>query len=112
VLQRVSRLLDSPLYAIPARGKSRAGTRLNITGHTALNVMVAIRPYMGTRRGRQIDKALNAWENRPNRPTEKLCACGCGRTVVAGPRRIYADSATVNGKTACAQRAYRKRRAA
>src|SRR5271167_1416346 len=58
---------------------SSEGWRLHLESEDAISLMKQIHPLMCQRRKEKISEVLSAWENRPNRPIEKLCACGCGR---------------------------------
>lgn len=111
VLQKASALMGAKnIITIPPRDcrgtqwKSKGGWRTEVQGDAAANLMRELLPFMGARRTEQITAALEKWEARPTKPVEKLCACGCGRTVFGGSRLIYARR---NG--VCAQRAYKAR---
>jgi hypothetical protein len=67
------------------------GWRFNLERRPAEALMRKLLPLMGERRRRQIKIALNGWDKRENRPVKKYCACGCGETLVAGPRKIYTN---------------------
>jgi len=111
VLEKAHQIVGGALHYIKPRRHpqgyvSQEGWRLHLESEAAVSLMRQVLPLMGQRRTTQIKAVLRAWENRPNRPVEKLCACGCGRSVFGGPRLIYAR------KGACAQRALRQRRIA
>lgn len=112
VLQKASALMGAKnIINIPPREcrgtqwQSKGGWRTEVQGEAAAELMRKLLPFMGVRRTEQITGALEKWEARPTKPVEKLCACGCGRTLFGGSRMIYARR---NG--VCAQRAYKARR--
>lgn len=45
----------------------------------AVDLMQQLLPHMGVRRSEQINKCLDAWDSRLNRPQVVKCACPCGR---------------------------------
>lgn len=106
VIDRAAKLMCGAIYSIKPRGRSQGGYRIHLESQPAVNLAKALLPLMGARRTVQIGKALAAWENRVNRPMEKLCACGCGERVFGGPRMIYAR----RGTGRCAMRAFRARK--
>lgn len=115
VIEKVARLLgDRHITTIPPREcrgtqwKSNGGNRTELGGEPAAALMRALLPFMGLRRTEQIKKALARWDANPNRHVEKLCACGCGRTVVGGYKVLYARETAPK----CRQRAFRARHAA
>lgn len=112
VLQKAAVLMGSKgVTTIPPREcrgtqwKSKGGSRIEVQGEPAADLMRLLLPFMGARRTEQITGALEKWESRPNKPKEKLCACGCGHTVFGGVRVLYANRET----NTCAQRAFRAR---
>jgi hypothetical protein len=113
VIQKAAEIMGANIYNIKPREcrgtqwKSQGGKRLDLQAEAAAVVMKAILPFMCERRKAQIEKALHSWDQRSNKPTEKLCVCGCGQNVFGGPRIMYASRTT----SACATRAYRKRQA-
>ena len=113
VLEKVARLIGAKgVRKMPPRkanaygnGKSNGGYRTEVQSDAAAELMRKLLPLMGKRRSAKIKQALAAWESRPNKPIEKLCACGCGRPVFGGVRVLYARRETA----ACAMNAFRKR---
>jgi hypothetical protein len=105
VIEKAAKLMGGAIYSIKPRGRSQGGFRVHLESQPAVDLMNDLLPLMGARRVAQIQIALEGWRTRPNRPTHKLCACGCGREVFGRPRLIYARRDT----GACAMNAYRKR---
>lgn len=85
-------------------GKSNGGFRTEIQADAAANLMRELLPMMGKRRSEKIREALDGWNSRPSRPMIKPCACGCGKTIFAGRRTLYASRTG-----SCAMRAFRAR---
>ncbi len=112
VIEKAARIAEGGVYFIKPRfhvaggWDSQAGWRLSLERKAAADLIYRLLPFMGSRRREQMQKALDGWENRSNKPIEKPCACGCGRTVFGGPRVKHAR------QSACGQRAYRQRKAA
>jgi hypothetical protein len=118
VIDKAASIAGGKVYYIKPRlhvqggWDSQEGWRFSLERLPAVALIHRLMPLMSFRRQAQLQKALNGWENRSNKPTLKMCACGCGRQVTGGPRRKYARSAGINGSGACAQRAFRQRQAA
>jgi len=105
VIEKAAALMRGKIYFIKARGPSQSGYRIHLESLPAVELMQNLLPFMGKRRTAQIELALEGWRTRPNKPVEKLCACGCGRAVFGRPRIIYARRET----GACAMMAFRAR---
>lgn len=108
VLERGASLMGAKIYYIKPRGRSQEGYRAHLESLPAVELMRKLLPLMGARRTIQIGIALEAWRTRPNKPTQRLCACGCGREIFGRPRILYAQRET----GACAMRAFRARQRA
>jgi hypothetical protein len=102
IIEKAARLTKGKIYWIKPRNNSQGGYRLHLESDLAIDIMEMVLPLMGERRTVQIKQALEGWRTRPNKPIEKLCACGCGRIVFGGPRVIYAISPGI-----CSTRAWR-----
>lgn len=106
VIERAAKIMQSKrVRTMPPRNQSNGGYRTEVQANRAAELMQMLLPFMGKRRSSKIRECLEKWDARPSRPMEKLCACGCGQTIFAGRRTLYA--AATSG--ACAQRAYRAR---
>lgn len=109
VIERVVVLMQCGIYYIKPRlhvaggWDSKEGWRANLEAQPAVDLMKKLQPLMCARRAEKIAEVLQAWDNRPNRPVEKACACGCGRTFIAGPRRVHFD------QSVCGMRSFRAR---
>jgi hypothetical protein len=108
IIEKAASLMGGKIYSIKPRARSQGGFRVHLESLPAVELMNELLPLMGVRRRAQIEIALEGWLNRPNKPVNKLCACGCGREVFGRPRLIYARRDT----GACAMRAFRSRQKA
>lgn len=113
IVARAAKIAGAAMYEIQPRCETtwnrQVGWRFAMTSEPAADLMRMLLPYMGERRSEQIKKALDGWDNRPTKPVEKVCACGCGRTFIGPPRRLYFG--TNRQGFGCGQRAYRQRMA-
>ena len=58
VVARAATLMQGSFTPRPRRGNNKLAYRANVYGPQAVQVMSAIRPYMGERRGHKIDLVL------------------------------------------------------
>jgi hypothetical protein len=105
VIEKAAGIMCAKIYSIKPRGNSQGGFRVHLESQPAVDLMEWILPFMGVRRTAQIKLAIESWHTRPNKPVNKLCACGCGREIFGRPRIIYARRET----GACAMAAFRQR---
>jgi DNA-binding NarL/FixJ family response regulator len=73
VIQRVADLFGVAYCRTSKRKEHwKQAYRVNLRGFTALQVMQELRPLMGSRRQKQIDKAMACYERKPNRGGREL----------------------------------------
>ena len=67
IMERVAKMFFTTFSTLPPQGlmrKNKNYYRVYICGANSRAVMRAIRPFMGQRRKKEIDKQLAAWETR------------------------------------------------
>lgn len=106
VIDKAAEIMGGRIYFIKPHGTSvQAGWRIHLESLPAIELMKKLLPLMGKRRTSAIELAIHRWDTRSNKPTHRLCACGCGRPIFGRPRIRYAQRET----GACAMRAFRAR---